>query len=42
MLFKKKDEEKTILHTSEVDFDDENRDIASGLRSIPLQASKND
>ena len=34
MLFKKKDEEKTMLHTSDVDFDDENRDIAAEVDAM--------
>ena len=34
MLFKKKDKENTKLHTSEVDFDDENRDIAAEVDAM--------
>ena len=34
MLFKKKDKENTMLHTSEVEFDEENRDIAAEVDAM--------
>jgi len=34
MLFKKKDKENTMLHTSEVDFEDENRDLAAEVDAM--------